>query len=269
MQILATDLDRTLLPNGHWEHDEHAIELFNRLTKQSEILLIYITGRNLALTEQAIQEYGVRHPDILCCDVGTSIKKYNDRQWQEEDGWIKHVRELSPGWDRTAIQQSIKGIDGIWEQGSAHQNIFKQSYYVVHDEKDRVLQEAERLVSGRYDEEMIYSYDSQSGNGLLDFLPKSANKKTALDYVSEAYNAHPDEVVFCGDSGNDIAALTAGYCGVLVKNADEQLLEGVGAARKANPALRVYHAKGGFMGLNGNYTSGVIEGAYHYGLFMD
>ena len=36
-----------------------------------------------------------------------------------------------------------------------------------------------------------------------------------------------------------------------------------------NPDLIVYFAKGGFKGLNGFYTGGVIEGAYHYGLFGD
>ena len=36
-----------------------------------------------------------------------------------------------------------------------------------------------------------------------------------------------------------------------------------------DPALRVYFAKGDFMGLSGYYTSGVIEGAYHYGIFDD
>jgi hypothetical protein len=34
-----------------------------------------------------------------------------------------------------------------------------------------------------------------------------------------------------------------------------------------DPALQVYFAKGGFRGLSGYYTSGVIEGAYHYKLF--
>ena len=31
MKILATDLDRTLLPNGHWQADSQAIGLFNDL----------------------------------------------------------------------------------------------------------------------------------------------------------------------------------------------------------------------------------------------
>lgn len=55
MQILATDLDRTLLPNGQWEADESAISLFNELTDKHDTLVIYVTGRNLELTERSIQ----------------------------------------------------------------------------------------------------------------------------------------------------------------------------------------------------------------------
>jgi hypothetical protein len=73
--------------------------------------------------------------------------------------------------------------------------------------------------------------------------------------------------VFCGDSGNDIFPLTAGFSGVLVRNADEQLVQKVREAMRDNPALKVYFARGGFRGLSGYYTSGVIEGACHYGLF--
>jgi hydroxymethylpyrimidine pyrophosphatase-like HAD family hydrolase len=60
MKILATDLDRTLLPNGSWESDDKAISLFNDLTEKHDVLIVYVTGRNLALTENAIKEFGVR-----------------------------------------------------------------------------------------------------------------------------------------------------------------------------------------------------------------
>ena len=60
MKILATDLDRTLLPNGSWTPDPEAIDLFNELTEKNDVLIVYVTGRNLALTENAIKEFGVR-----------------------------------------------------------------------------------------------------------------------------------------------------------------------------------------------------------------
>jgi hypothetical protein len=116
---------------------------------------------------------------------------------------------------------------------------------------------------------MVYSHDSQTGTGLLDFLPAAATKQTALEFIAAEMGADKQDVVFCGDSGNDIFPLTAGFSGVLVRNADDQLVSGVREAMAANPTIRVYFAKGGFKGLNGYYTSGVIEGAYHYGLFAD
>jgi sucrose-6F-phosphate phosphohydrolase len=269
MKILATDLDRTLLPNGSWQADSEAIDLFNELTEKQGVLVVYVTGRNLALTENAIREFGVRYPDVLCGDVGSSIRRYENGAWTFDDGWVAHVRRESPRWDAGAIRDAVAGVDGMREQEAEHQNRFKQSYYVEHDKNDEVLNRVDELVKGRFDEVIVYSFDSQDGKGLLDFLPASATKQTALEYVAGEFGAAREDVVFCGDSGNDIFPLTAGFRGVLVRNADDQLVENVKQAMGENPDLQVYFAKGGFRGLKGYYTSGVIEGAYHYGIFAD
>ncbi|NNJ97012.1 MAG: HAD-IIB family hydrolase [Gammaproteobacteria bacterium] len=269
MRILATDLDRTLLPNGSWPPDSGAIELFNELTRKHEVLVVYVTGRNLALSENAIREFGIRYPDVLIGDVGTSIRKYVDGSWQADSGWDAHVRKSSPHWDAEAIRREVTGIDGLSEQEREHCGPFKQSYYVQHDRNEDILKRVDERVKGKFDEVIVYSYDSQSGDGLLDFLPNSATKQTALEYIAEEFGADKTDVVFCGDSGNDVFPLTAGFSGVLVRNADEQLVANVKQASATNPELRLYFAKGGFKGLNGYYTSGVIEGAYHYGIFGD
>ncbi|WP_133510612.1 HAD-IIB family hydrolase [Candidatus Thiosymbion oneisti] len=268
MKILATDLDRTLLPNGKWEGDEGAIELFNALTEKHDVLVVYVTGRNLKLTEDAIREYGVRHPHVLIGDVGTTIRKYKQGDWRFDEGWVTHVKRASPKWDAARIREAVSGVDGIREQGSEHLNQFKQSYYVEHDGSDEILKRIDGLVKGRFDEVIVYSFDSVDNKGLLDFLPNSATKQTALEYVAEEFGAEKGQVVFCGDSGNDIFPLTAGFCGVLVKNADEQLVKNVKAVMDKNPNLKAYFARGDCKGLNGYYTSGVIEGAYHYGIFQ-
>ena len=184
MRILATDLDRTLLPNGKWEADENAIDLFNELTEQQEILVVYVTGRNLNLTENAIRQYGVRFPDILCGDVGTSIRKYENGEWHFDEGWIAHVHKASPGWDANAIRDAVADVDGMREQESEHLNQFKQSYYVDHERNEEILREVDERVKGKFDEVIVYSFDSQDGKGLLDFLPASATKQTALEYVA-------------------------------------------------------------------------------------
>ena len=267
MKILATDLDRTLLPNGRWECDESAIPLFNELTEKHDTLVVYVTGRNLNLTETAIQQYGVRHPNFLCGDVGTTIRKFENGEWHDDEGWVAHVKRSSPRWDAAGIKRAVAEVEGMREQEDEHQNQFKQSYYVEHENKDEVLRQVDALVKDKFDEVIIYSFDSLDGKGLLDFLPSSATKLTSLEYVAEAFSVAKEEVVFCGDSGNDIFPLTAGFRGVLVRNADDQLVENVKEAMERNPSLKAYFAKGNFKGLNGYYTSGVIEGAYHYGIF--
>mgnify|MGYP001827932029 FL=1 len=266
MRILATDMDRTLLPNGQWEADANAIELFNELTRKHDVLVVYVTGRNLALTEAAVAEFGVRPPDILIGDVGTSIRKNDNGQWHFDQGWTEHMRRASPLWDAQVIKAKVADIDGLQEQEPEHQNPFKQSYYADHARRDAILAAIKERIEGRYDEVIVYSYDSMDDKGLVDFLPNSATKQTALEYVAEEFGCEKGDVVFCGDSGNDIFPLTAGFSGVLVRNADDQLVEKVREAMDENPALKVYFAKGGFMGLNGYYTSGVLEGASHYGL---
>jgi len=267
VKILATDLDRTLLPNGSWPADPGAIEMFNELTATHDVLVVYVTGRNLGLAEQAIAEFGIRHPHVLIGNVGTSIHRYVDQDWQPDIGWDAHVRQTSPRWDAEAVRSVLAGMEGLTEQEREHCGPFKQSWYADHARREQVLAVVDERVRNRFDEVAVYSYDSQSGDGLLDLLPQSATKQTALEYIADEYSVARQDVVFCGDSGNDIFPLTAGFCGVMVRNADEQLVADVDKAVAADPQLTVYKAKGGCKGLNGYYTSGVIEGAYHYGIF--
>jgi hypothetical protein len=269
MKILATDLDRTLLPNGSWPADPDAIGEFNRLTELHEVTVVYVTGRNLDLTEQAIAEFGIRHPDVLIGDVGTSIRRFDGGAWMADAGWHELVMRQCPRWDAEGIRDAAAGIEGLIEQAREHCGPFKQSYFVDHANREAILDRVEQRVKGLFDEVMIYSFDSANGKGLLDFLPRSATKQTALEYVADQHGVARQQVVFCGDSGNDIFPLTAGFRGVLVKNADEQLVAGVRQAVEADPSLTVYFATGARQGLSGYYTSGVIEGAYHYGLFAD
>jgi HAD superfamily hydrolase (TIGR01484 family) len=257
------------LPNGSWPPDQRAIPLFNKLTRAHDVLVVYVTGRNLALTEAAVDEFGVRPPDVLIGDVGTSIRRYQDGEWHFDEGWIGHVRQASPRWDAAAIKAAVDGLPGMREQEPEHLNPFKQSYYVDHERRDEVLGAVQERAEGRFDEVAIYSFDSVDGKGLLDFLPDSATKQTALEYVADEHGCPREEVVFCGDSGNDIFPLTAGFAGVLVRNADQQLVEKVREAMREKPGLKAYFAEGGCMGLSGYYTSGVLEGACHYGLFPE
>jgi hypothetical protein len=70
----------------------------------------------------------------------------------------------------------------------------------------------------------------------------------------------PDQTVFAGDSGNDLDVLTSDIPSVLVANADADI-----KARMATvSAAKLYLAKGDFLGMNGNYCAGILEGVAHY-----
>ena len=243
-RILATDLDRTLLPNGSWPPDPNAIELFNELTAAEGLFVVYVTGRNLSLTEKAIAQYGVRHPDVLCGDVGSSIRNYRNGKWEFDEGWVDRVHQRCPRWDGDAIQSALENIEGMRVQEPEHLNQFKLSYYVDHTRREEILKRVDDKVKDRYDEVAVYSFDSLDGKGLLDFLPSAATKQTALEYVAEIHDVPRGEVVFCGDSGNDIFPLTAGFRGVLVRNADDQLVENVRSAMADRPGTGSLLRKG-------------------------
>lgn len=263
MKLLATDLDRTLLPNGKWKKDDNAISLFNDLTiKQKDLILVYVTGRGLELVEDAIEKFDIRYPNILIGDVGTTIRFYENGRWLEDSTWKSVVYKKSPNWNIEKIKKALKSIVGFKEQEKEKLNEFKQSYYLDIDKRKKILEEVNRLIGGKFDEEIVYSYDPVIDKGLLDILPKAATKKTALLHIKDYYKCNYDDVLFCGDSGNDILPATCGVNAVLVKNADVQTQKAVKEKNK-----NVYISKGDFKGMNGYYTSGVIEGAYHFRFF--
>jgi hypothetical protein len=71
--------------------------------------------------------------------------------------------------------------------------------------------------------------------------------------------------VFAGDSGNDLPALTSGLQAVLVKNAADYVRHEAREMVTENGFEdMLYFARGGFLGMNGNYCAGVLEGLAHF-----
>ena len=66
--------------------------------------------------------------------------------------------------------------------------------------------------------------------------------------------------VFAGDSGNDLDVLSSPIHAVLVANAGDD----VRAAARSAPQSSLYMARGGYLGMNGNYSAGILEGLAHY-----
>jgi hydroxymethylpyrimidine pyrophosphatase-like HAD family hydrolase len=108
---------------------------------------------------------------------------------------------------------------------------------------------------------LIWSIDEAEHVGLLDVLPASANKLHAIEFLMQQQGYGRLDTVFAGDSGNDLDVLKSDVPAVLVANASPELKQQVAHIHKASLCT----ARGGFLGMNGNYSAGILEGAaYHW-----
>lgn len=265
--LICTDLDRTLVPNGPEVESPGARARFAALVARPEVTLAYVSGRHLALVEDAMTEYGLPRPDYVIGDVGTTIYRQGEAgEWQHVRDWDARIGADWGGRRHTELRQSLAGLAGLEEQERSRQNRFKLSY-LVPAKADTAALEAdirERLGSG-VRARLVWSDDPLAGVGLLDILPAGASKYHAIRALMEQAGFAPDATVFCGDSGNDLEVLTSPLPAVLVANAAPAVRERAiaGAAAQGHEDA-LYCARGGFLGMNGHYAGGMLEGIAHY-----
>jgi HAD superfamily hydrolase (TIGR01484 family) len=265
--LICTDLDRTLLPNGNAPESAPARVLFAALAARPEVLLAYVSGRHKALVEQAIAEYELPRPDFVIGDVGTSIYAITAEDWQEWPQWIAAIAPDWAGREHADMRRMFEHLADLRLQESAKQNRFKLSYYVPIEADLPRLMAAMRGLLGEQGirADLIYSVDETGPIGLLDVLPASATKVHAIEFLMRELGFGIENTVFAGDSGNDLPVLISPIRSVLVANASADVrreVQALAALRSTGSAL--YLAKGGFMGMNGNYSAGILEGVAHY-----
>ena len=166
--------------------------------------------------------------------------------------------------EQTDIEMHRNAIGELTDlrlQESFKQGRHKLSYYVPAEKIKECCERVEQYLDAHaFPYGIISSIDPFNGDGLLDVLPKGVSKAYALDWWCETNGYQPSEVVFCGDSGNDFAALVAGYRAVVVSNAERSLAAQVSDAHQAKGWKdRLFLA-------SGSSTSGVLEGLRWFGL---
>ena len=111
----------------------------------------------------------------------------------------------------------------------------------------------------------MWSIDEPAGIGLLDVLPGNASKLHAVDFLRQQLGFTLDEVLFAGDSGNDLAVLASAIPAVLVANAAPEVKDTAQKQAQDNGhASALYLASGRNSGMNGNYAAGILEGVWHF-----
>lgn len=265
--LLCSDLDRTIIPNGPQPESPRARPLFRVVAERAELTLSYVTGRHLALLMQAIEEYELPVPDYAIGDVGTTIYEVTEGRWHLWDRWSEEIATDWRGRHHDDLQRMFSDIEVLRLQEPEKQNVFKLSYYAPADIAPKSLldQMNARLDAEGIRASLIWSIDEMKHVGLLDVLPERATKKHAIEFLMKNKGFEMAQTVFAGDSGNDLPALTSGLQAVLVKNAIDEVRKAAVERAEANGCReRLYLARGGLLGMNGNYSAGVLEGLVHF-----
>jgi len=263
--LLCTDMDRTIIPNGAQSEHSLARRQFNEFCNLPQVSLVYVTGRHQKLAKQAIKNYALPEPDYAITDVGTIIYRIQNQQWQEIPDWGIDIEKGWNGKTHSQLKALFSDITELKLQQVDKQNIHKLSYYVsTHvNEKKLLSLMTKRLDEKRVQSSLIWSIDEPKGIGLLDVLPKNATKLHAIEFLRQQLNYSLDEIVFAGDSGNDLPVLASPIPSVLVANASPEVKKTAQRLSNDNPHA-LFLATGKQTNMNGNYAAGVLEGVSHF-----
>jgi len=265
--LLCCDLDRTVLPNGNARESAGVRELFERVVREAGLILTYVSGRNLNLLQQAIQEYQIPRPHYAIGDVGTTMYQINGTEWQEIAAWSTHIGEDWRNLEAAAIAGYLSDIPELRLQEPEQQNLHKLSYFLdLHVSEPAISGRIRGVLESRQIRaNVIYSVDEIAGVGLIDILPQRASKYHSIEYLCAYLDIDREDTLFAGDSGNDLPVLISDIPSVLVNNAQPQVKHiARQLADKQGCAQQLYLARGGFYGLNGNYCAGILEGLAHF-----
>ncbi len=265
--LLCTDLDRTLIPNGAEPESPDARPRFARFVSRSEVTLAYVSGRHRGLVREAITEYNLPVPDVVIGDVGTSIFRVTASGWETLPDWQEKIGRDWAGIGHDRLAECLADIDLLRLQEPEKQAPFKLSYYAPVDIDSGALKSElqARLALLGVKASLIWSIDEAADIGLLDVLPAGATKYHAVDFLMRRLGHDETTTLFAGDSGNDLEVLVSPIPSVLVANGHPEVREQALRLAAANgQADRLYCARGGWSGMNGNYSAGILEGIAHF-----
>ncbi|MEJ2201056.1 MAG: HAD-IIB family hydrolase, partial [Desulfuromonadaceae bacterium] len=204
--LLCTDMDRTVIPNGSSAEHPEARKCFRDFCRLPEVRLVYVTGRHRALVEQAVTEYRLPQPDFAITDVGTKIYRIDAGVWTEIELWEKTIAKNWQGKSHDQLERLLRPLSELTLQEAAKQNTCKLSYYLpLSADKPGVSGWIEnRLREAGVTANLIWSIDELEQVALLDVLPMNADKLHGIEFLRHYLEFGLDEVLFAGDSGNDL-----------------------------------------------------------------
>lgn len=271
--LLCTDMDRTVIPNGFEAEHPDARKRFMQFCSQANVTLVYVTGRHIALVKQAIKDYALPEPDYIISDVGTKIYHHKNDQWLAMPEWETEIGQDWKGKTIADIKQILSPVSELVLQESSKQNTHKLSYYLALDRDSQVVihRMETALAEVDIDVSIIWSLDEPNEIGLIDVLPLHASKLHAIEFLQRALEYRDEQLIFAGDSGNDLPVLGSHINSVLVANASDEIKQQAQQLAENNGySQALYIANNTNFDIDGHYSAGVLQGVWHYApLFRD
>lgn len=230
-KLLCTNIDGTLIG-----YDELMYELLNIIDRHG-LLLVFDTGRDIRSVVNLIDKKGIRKPDASICMVGTEVYFVREDEFVPDRPWSDIISE---GWNRDRIVELVSDFKELAWQEPRWQTKFKISYLLKHNQQEVLSEIHRRLQEEQLEAKVIFSCDQ-----FLDFLPRKSSKSGALKYIMAKFDIAKEDVIVCGDSGNDLELFEDGFKGIIVANAHPEL--------KDYKGWNAFHA-------TYKYSAGIIEG---------
>jgi HAD superfamily hydrolase (TIGR01484 family) len=265
--LLCTDMDRTVVPNGFQPEHPDARKLFKRFCAVAGVTLVYVTGRHIDLVKHAIYIYALPVPSYVISDVGTKIYRMVEEKWSEMLEWQVEIEKDWKGKTPEDIKRVLDPISELILQESRKQNTHKLSYYLplYLDNEDIIRRMESALANVDIDVSIIWSLDEPKNIGLIDVLPRHANKLHAIEFLQRKLKYSDEQVIFAGDSGNDLPVLSSHINAILVANSSTDIkAEAQQLALENSNSQALYIANSTDFNIDGNYSAGVLQGVWHY-----
>jgi hydroxymethylpyrimidine pyrophosphatase-like HAD family hydrolase len=231
--FLATSLDDSLL-GGQKEERAFLKSLFEDVPGHR---MVFATGRSLGSLTHVLRDPLVPQPDYIIADVGATVVDGQDfepiqpiqdeleRQWPGRDNVLRALEEF-PFLEPQNVPQE------------------RRCSFIVDERK--------------INEPLVDTIDALgccaffSSGRFLDVLPKQASKGHSLLRLVGLKRIDPGSVVVSGDSLNDLSLFHTGFKGIIVGNAEPDLIESV------IPHHNIYKARREGAG-------GMLEGLIYHG----
>jgi sucrose-phosphate synthase len=193
--FLVTDIDNTLTGGERAPLDELICLLGEH---RGRVGFAVATGRTVDSAVGHLRDERVPAPDIIISSVGSEI--YYGPDLIPDQGWAAHISER---WDRARMKDVLSKLDFLEYQEEDTQRQFKLSYY-MEPRKDRIQKIHTLLTGAKCSYNLIYSHGQ-----FLDILPRRSSKGKAIRYLSYKWEVPLENIMVCGDSGNDEEMLRA------------------------------------------------------------